>query len=70
MNCDVCPFLNNFDRTIVQTKHWKVDIDENQEYLGKIEKNQIKRIKNKEVIFGKMLCYLKKTLSGPFGIDF
>ena len=35
MNCDVCPFLNNFGRTITQTKFWKVDINENQEYLGR-----------------------------------
>src|SRR3990170_4537805 len=33
MKCDVCPFLNNFQRTITQTKYWKVDINENQEYL-------------------------------------
>ena len=35
MKCDVCPFLNNFQRTITQTKYWKVDINENQEYLGR-----------------------------------
>ena len=35
MSCDVCPFLNNFGRTITQTKYWKVDINDNQEYLGR-----------------------------------
>lgn len=35
LKCDVCPYLNNFDRNITQTKFWKVDINENQEYLGR-----------------------------------
>lgn len=35
MKCDVCPFSKNYKRMIVQSKYWKVDINENQEYLGR-----------------------------------
>lgn len=34
-NCDVCGFLCNKKFQIFESKHWKVDICENQEYLGR-----------------------------------
>ena len=35
MSCDICSFLSQYQRTICETKFWKVDICDNQEYLGR-----------------------------------
>lgn len=34
-NCDICGFLDDWKFQIFETKYWKVDICENQEYLGR-----------------------------------
>ena len=34
-NCDICGFLDDRKFQITESKHWKVVICENQEYLGR-----------------------------------
>ena len=35
MKCDICGFLNNSELAIIETKYWKVNIADDQAYLGR-----------------------------------
>ena len=74
MKCDVCPYLEKFERTITQSKHWKVDINENQEYLGrcyvalKRHCSSLSDVKQEEWLdFAVLIKKLEKAFKDAFG---